>query len=61
MLKINETVFNGLLVLAVTVVAVLVIGLAFGFVPAENQETVWNMITGAAGAFVGLVLNKKEG
>lgn len=59
MLKLNDTVFNGLLVLAVTVVAVLVIGLAFGFVPAANQDVVWKMISGAAGAIVGLVINKK--
>lgn len=58
-MKINEKVFNGVVVGVAVVGSILCLGLAFGYVPAGNQEFVTKAVTGLVGAFAGLFVQKE--
>lgn len=59
-MKINEKVFNGLVVGVAVVGSILVLGLAFGYVPAESRADVTKTVAGLVGAFAGLFVQKGE-
>lgn len=58
-MKINEKVFNGLVIGVFVVGSILGLGLAFGLVPADSKEFVVNTVTALTGAFAGLIMQKE--